>query len=332
MARRPRPILAIWLSLLAPHSAGAFELAVPVDCAVGTACFIQQYVDHDPGPGARDYRCGSAVYDGHDGTDIRVRSTAEAGTVPVVAAAPGVVKAVRDGVEDHLMRTDADRQAVGNRECGNGVVIDHAGGYQTQYCHLFKGSVSVKPGDTVDTGAKLGTVGYSGAAQYPHVHLTVRKDGTVIDPFAPEASPDSCSASADPASLWSEQARRNLAYHPTAVLDFGFTDAPLTLADLETGRPATVPADSGSAAIVVYVRAINVPKDAKVTLSLDGPGGTMVDDAQVVDRSKAQLFRFAGKKRPTDGWQAGDYTARLEIVTGAGEPLVTEERTLALPH
>ena len=47
------------------------RLALPVACQMGRTCFIQQYFDHDPGPGAKDYRCGVMTYDGHDGVDIR---------------------------------------------------------------------------------------------------------------------------------------------------------------------------------------------------------------------------------------------------------------------
>src|SRR5512139_1973201 len=111
MARHSRAIAAFSLILAAPLPGLAVEFGLPVHCAMGKDCFIQQYVDHDQGTGRRDYRCGSATYDGHDGTDIRVRSLADAGTVSVVAAASGVVKAVRDGVEDRLAVTDADRAA-----------------------------------------------------------------------------------------------------------------------------------------------------------------------------------------------------------------------------
>ena len=33
-------------------------LSFPVACEIGATCFVQNYVDHDSGPGAKDYRCG----------------------------------------------------------------------------------------------------------------------------------------------------------------------------------------------------------------------------------------------------------------------------------
>ena len=41
-------------------------------------------------------------------------------------------------------------------------------------------------GDYVSFATRLGQVGLSGRTQFPHVHLTVRKDGNPIDPFDPD--------------------------------------------------------------------------------------------------------------------------------------------------
>ena len=60
-----------------------------------------RYVDHDPGPGVRDYMCGGLTGDGHKGTDIAIRDLAAmAAGVEVRAAAAGVVDALRDGMAD----------------------------------------------------------------------------------------------------------------------------------------------------------------------------------------------------------------------------------------
>jgi hypothetical protein len=61
-----------FLSSWGAFAQGAPSFALPIDCEIGKSCVLQNYVDRDPGPGARDYRCGPLAYDGHKGTDIRV--------------------------------------------------------------------------------------------------------------------------------------------------------------------------------------------------------------------------------------------------------------------
>ncbi|WP_098410577.1 M23 family metallopeptidase [Thioclava sp. ES.031] len=156
---------------------------MPVECTLGQDCYIQNYVDRDPGPGARDAGCGGLTYDRHKGTDFALLTEAQmqAG-VQVIAAAPGRVIATRDGEPDGAY---ASGQTAAGKECGNGIVIDLGHGWQTQYCHLRDGSISVTRGDQVAAGAPLGLVGQSGKAEFPHLHLSLRHDDTVIDPFDP---------------------------------------------------------------------------------------------------------------------------------------------------
>ena len=55
-----------------PALAETPRLVLPLLCEVGHTCFIQNYVDADPSPAARDYQCGTLTYDGHNGTDFRI--------------------------------------------------------------------------------------------------------------------------------------------------------------------------------------------------------------------------------------------------------------------
>ncbi len=78
-------------------------------------------------------------------------------------------------------------------DCGNGLVIDHGDGWQTQYCQRKQGSVRGNNGQTVAAGDVLGQVGLSGRTLFPHLHISARKDGETVGPFQPDAL-DTCNA------------------------------------------------------------------------------------------------------------------------------------------
>ncbi|HEX8373593.1 MAG TPA: M23 family metallopeptidase, partial [Geminicoccaceae bacterium] len=121
----------------------SLELGLPLQCRPGEDCWTVRLVDHDPGPGFADHRCGGLGSDGHDGVDFAIRDPHRmAEGVPVLAAAAGVVRGSRDGEPD---QPPDGRLAndYGDRNCGNGVALDHADGWSTQYCHLRRGSVAV---------------------------------------------------------------------------------------------------------------------------------------------------------------------------------------------
>ena len=164
-------------SLAATSAAGEVVLEFPLDCTLDETCFIQQFVDDDPSAIATDFACGSLTYDGHKGTDFALNSLAQqAAGVDVLAAAEGTIMGVRNDMNDILQITP-DAPDVSDRECGNGVVIKHIDGFETQYCHMAKGSIIVSSGQTVQAGETLGKVGLSGQTQFQHLHVAVRKDG-----------------------------------------------------------------------------------------------------------------------------------------------------------
>jgi Peptidase family M23 len=294
----------------------ALELALPVACTIGTNCWVQQFADHDAGTAATDYSCGVASYDGHDGTDIRVLNNSI--KVGVVAAAAGIVKAVRDGVLDNLVKTEKDKAAIEKMECGNGVVVSHGDGWETQYCHMRKGSVSVKAGDTVVVGDRLGEIGFSGNAAFPHLHLTVRKGGKAVDPFSADMTADCKDADR---SLWNSEAQKALAYKGTDVLVFQWT--PHVLSANETGPLPSAPPSVNWKALVLYAQAINLFKDDVVKLMVAIPGQQPLINSVVMQRNRAVQQLHVGKKMRVN-WPSGVYQGRFEILRGGVVVLVRE--------
>ncbi len=315
--------LAAVALLASAERANALELTLPIACEIGEDCFVQQYVDLDAGPGTRDYRCGNATYDGHKGTDFRVRTLLDAARgVAVVASAAGRVKGIRDGEADILVKTKEQRAAIRNKECGNGVVIDHGEGWETQYCHLRRGSVSVKKGQKVRQGDELGLVGYSGDASFPHVHLSVRKDGKTVDPYLGLAGGAECKAGDAP--LWSPQSLAAIGYSPSTLLGVGFSDD-VKSENVEWGSTQEFVPRSDSLALLAWGWAINLQKGDQIETRLLGPQGEVAQNVTTLDSRKAQLFRFIGKKRPRGGWPAGRYTASFKVLRN-GELVIDAEK------
>ena len=234
-------------ALAASTASGAPELSLPLDCTPGESCFVQNYVDRDPGPDALDFTCGPLTYDGHKGTDIALTSLAamQAG-VAVRAAADGIVTGMRDGMADRIMTAENADQIKG-RECGNGLVIDHGDGWVTQYCHMQRGSLTVQQGQSVKSGDLLGLVGLSGQTQFPHLELSVRLDGAVVDPFAPGAGA-TCGGAGTP--LWKDP----IAYAPGGLIALGFTDAIPAFDAVKSGTVAreTLPPDAPALVLFAY--------------------------------------------------------------------------------
>ena len=63
---------------------------------------------------------------------------------------------------------------------GNVVVIDHGNGWMSTYAHCD--ALNVNVGDQVSRGDIIATVGETGAATGPHLHLELRKDGVLVNP------------------------------------------------------------------------------------------------------------------------------------------------------
>lgn len=96
----------------------------------------------------------------HSGEDI----SAPEGT-PVVASNGGMVLLVGDFFFN-----------------GRSVIIDHGLGLFSMYFHLQE--ATVKEGETVARGERIGSVGQTGRATGPHLHWGVRLNGARVNPFS----------------------------------------------------------------------------------------------------------------------------------------------------
>ena len=328
-------LLGLVASLAAPPATSAAEargpsLAFPLACTIGRTCEVQNYVDHDPGPGWKDYRCGTHTYDKHTGVDIRLLDiAAQRAGVEVLAAATGKVIRLRDGVADSILRGPVT-PALAAQGCGNAVVVDDGDGWQTSYCHLARGSLRVKVGDAVAVGQPIAQVGLSGETAFPHLHFEVRHNGLVVDPFAAAQAPGACDAQAAASDgLWAPAVAQAMAYKRGVVLNAGFAGGPVSADALEDAGLAS--ASPAGPVLVAYVRAINLEAGDIQELVLRDPTGAVVSQSRLapLDQAKAQYVLFVGRKRPAEGWRSGTYSATY-TVTRAGAIAVTRAFTTRL--
>lgn len=304
-------------------SAKDLELSLPIDCDLGQTCYIQQYVDHDPSSSSSDYRCSTLTYDAHKGTDFALNSTSQLDEgVAVLASADGTVAAFRDGIDD-ILYTNERAADVAGKECGNGVVINHPGGWQTQYCHLKKGSISVVKGQKVKAGDMLGHVGLSGKTQFPHVHLSVRQGKLVIDPFSPKGR-----LTCDPKpedTLWKDLPT----YEPGGLVKAGFYDAAPDFEDVKAGSVTSDHMTVSSKALVLYVQAFGTKTGDIIKFKIDGPKGVIHEAQSELTRNQAMVMRASGRKAKRRYWNAGEYSGTIELIR-QGNVIETMHTTITL--
>ncbi len=294
-------------------SSATLKFAPPIGCTLGKDCYIFHYVDRDPSPAAVDFGCGRQTYDGHDGTDFGIPDEkAMALGVPVKAAAAGKVLRSRDGVEDRRVEDQTTKTQVEGIECGNGMVIDHGNGWETQYCHLRKGSVVVKSGTQVEKGTVLGMVGESGLASFPHVHLTIRYQGKAIDPFVGIDSQSGCKVARNP--LWDLP----LNYVPTGLIRAGFSTQAPDMNAVWQGKFAETVLPVNSPAILFWVQAFGVLQGDREYYKLLGPNGQIIgENTNEIKSSNRAWLSYVGKRnRGNSTLTPGIWRAQYQLKRG----------------
>lgn len=303
------------IKIVRHHGAPQFER--PAACTPGTDCWIMNYPDIGPTKDekASDFKCLSRTYDGHAGTDLAIADGAAMDKgVDVLAAASGTVLRLRDGEADGWRsKEELDVMRKSGKECGNGVFIDHGDGWQTIYCHMKKGSITVKPGQPVRAGDKLGEVGLSGLTEFPHIHLGITHDGVVLDPFTGKDVSAACDSKAETAPLWGPAS--GMTYEPVSFFDLGFgTSAPdLERISRKRENRAVLPPDAS--ALVFHAVLLGIRQGDEVTMSVTAPDGTEFARNDVTpEKNRARQMYYVGRKvKEGAPLAAGIYTGRVTV-------------------
>lgn len=311
--------LALCLGLYAVPAHAIPRFALPVDCALGEDCIIQNHFDHNAAEGVfQDYACGALGYDGHTGTDIRMRHIgALAGEgVDVLAAADGRVERATtyaDISSEDVPLLKLIKRAVMRGGCGQGVTVDHGTGWRSHYCHMREGSVSVSEGDAVKAGDRIGKMGMTGTTVFPHLHFEVSHYGLSLDPFVAQAKGYDCTQTAR-ASLWQPELQKQLAYIPSGVVDAGFTVGEPQIAIVrQTGaRPLTSLSETND--MGVWAELFGLQHGDAVSLEVTAPDGTPIAQQgwRQDEVAAIRLFAVTVAARDTE-WQTGEYRAALRV-------------------
>lgn len=297
------------------------QFSFPLACTVGEDCWVLQYVDHDPGPGWRDYACNKRSYDGHTGTDIALRDVAsmKAG-VPVLAAADGVVVALRDGVPDQKVQDPSDPE-IRKIGCGNVVVLAHGDGWRSSYCHMKNGSPTVKEGDRVARGQKVGEVGLSGLTAFPHLEFNVVHGRSYVDPFQgltvddPKAA-ETCGVGEK--ALWTPEALDRVAYRPVDARLMAFLPRQPDPEQLFQGVEPLTRIAPGTQPLVLTMQLIGVRAGDRAEITVEGPRGRL--SRQAVDFPSDKILVTMSLPLGDGPWAEGTYRADLTVTRAGGGP------------
>jgi len=299
----------------APSGIKPIKLTLPIDCSLGEDCFIQNYVDMDPGEDAKDFTCGPLAYNNHQGTDFRLKNRAALRRpFAALATAPGKVVQVINNQPDHRFEAGAYSAL----SCGNAVMIDHGGGWVSQYCHLAEGSVRVQNGDIVQSGQPIGFVGSSGGTSFPHLHYAIRIHNATIDPFI-GVSPTGCEAD-EAGPLWDKSV--DIFYAESAILGFGASRDFPSIDAMENGT-LSAPPEGKTDPFFIWAHVMGVKEGDTLRFIAFAPGEKILASERFEVTETKTIFSANIGVEPADGkfteWPAGGYEGRLAIYRGGQE-------------
>lgn len=232
--------------------------------------------------------------------------------LPVVAAAAGVVARVIDGVRDNpLGEVNLDTP------WGNAVILYHSPGLYSCVAHLSPGSITVREGQSVQAGERLGLCGNSGRSATPHLHFQLQATAELGAATLPLALHDVVSgASARPTLVSSHlpsqgEAVRALVPDPerAALVRFAY------------GRTMVLREHSGRRADERLVADIDLlgrtvlraPDSGAALYYTHTPAGFSVHDVIGPARSVLHLVRAALSRVPFDAEEALAWVDRVPV-------------------
>lgn len=319
-------ILSIgWLQ----NSLGMTAVELPIDCTLGTNCWITNLPRHFREGKEVDYQCGRRTLPGHRGTDFILENIEQTKRgVDVLSPFDGVVKAIRDGIED--INVDiGGLDKIKDQECGNGVVIT-THDLEAQLCHMQKGSISVKVGDRVLSGERLGSVGLSGNTNHSHLYFGLSKKNqeghlSEIDPFY--GNQPNCGLLPQP--LWKNPDYLSENIKDGIVYNYGVAFQIPELAKVRAGYYQRIIQPRHPKVIMVFADVLSVDKGHKIKAQfLDSEDKVLFEQEHVFSKYHPKYFFYVGKNLHKKQIQ-GNFTIKITY-TKPDTSVVTYNKTVVL--
>ncbi len=306
--------------------AGALTLSLPIQCQLGEECFIQKFVDMAPGDTYEDFRCQHMTSDKHKGTDFRLKDFTELDrNIPVLAAADGVVAALRDGEPDINVNDNPNYDP--SKGCGNAVILRHEKKWTSWYCHLKQGSIAVENGQKILAGDVLGYVGLSGNTEFPHLHFQIEQNKTPVDPFTLSGMESGCGKD-QKSTLWSKEAQTKLAAtinETTAILNYGISGDEITDAKkARSGGYALQTLRRDADALILWVDIMGTEDKDSLDIEIIYPDNSLKIMRHEFTKNQAQYFLTQGARRMAPEWIKGNYRVTLTYRRG-GKSIFTKK-------
>jgi hypothetical protein len=323
-------VLTMFFMALTPAFAQQQPMAFPLDCQAGQSCWIIGYPDLSGDAGvAKDFKCGPGATD----NDVFLRlGLPDAGTIPldmrVLAIDDGVVMDATDGVSDIVASSKANIKA-GTPTCGNGVVIKHASGMESVYCHMRRNSIAVESGEQVQKGQTLGVAGQSGIALWPQLGFALRKGGYFLDPITSATIAEGCGMKGTPVMTMPYEFTQ---YQPVAIVSLGFANGPVSAQAMALGKAVRFAGlNSEEKAINLWGMILGVRKGDRIEIRLRDPRGrTFYYTDILADADAARMPVNAVRERGYSRWRAGLYTGELTVTRKIGVVPYSVSRSVTL--
>ena len=149
----------------------------------------------------------------------------------------------------------------------------------------------------------------------PHVHVTFRYKGKIVDPYVGLFDQPTKSCPAQRLPWWRQEVLDDFPYQSSLIIEAGFSNRTFKSGEREAQLFDDL-IKRDSSALLIFSRLINLKKGDQVELELIGPAGSgfaLNKRMKAEANYQARKIYFLGKKRRQALWPSGAYQGRVVV-------------------